>query len=295
MSSRIFIIVGLLTVGAFLFSVGCGDGSSNDSGPTNNTGSTGGNDRSADSTPVRQAAIQSLTQQGTLDLGNGVKMQFVRIEAGDFLMGSPANEAGRGSDETQHRVTISKPFYMGVYEVTQGQYQAVTGRNPSRFKGDDLPVEQVSWHDAVAFCKTLSERTGLDVRLPTEAEWEYACRAGTTTAYHTGNTISKTDANYSGSRTIPVGSLKKPNPWSLHDMHGNVWEWCADWHGDYPNGAATDPTGPANGTSRVLRGGSWYYVPGGLRAAYRGRTAPDDRGNYFGFRVCVSVASPGLP
>ena len=182
-------------------------------------------------------------------------------------------------------------------EVTQEQYQKVMGTNPSQFKGPQNPVEKVSWADAVEFCGKLSampaEKTAGHVyRLPTEAEWEYACRSGTTTAYGFGDDASRLgdygwfDGN-SDSSTHPVGE-KKPNAWGLYDMHGNVWEWCQDWYGDYPSGSTTDPTGPSSGSFRVDRGGSWCSSAGYCRSAYRYRNAPESRGNFLGFRVLRS-------
>ncbi|MCY2926365.1 MAG: formylglycine-generating enzyme family protein, partial [Planctomycetota bacterium] len=199
----------------------------------------------------------------TLDLGNKVTMKLVLIPAGKFMMGSPETEKDRQPDEgPQHEVTISKPFYMGVYEVTQAQYEAVMGTNPSAFKGSENPVEQVSWDDAVEFCKALSAKTGKAVRLPTEPQWEYACRAGTKTRFGFGDddTDLRDYAWFSGhslSKTHPVGE-QEPNAWGLYDMHGNVWEWCSDYYADsYANAKTTDPQGPGSGTDRVLRGGGW--------------------------------------
>jgi len=228
-------------------------------------------------------------QELILDLGGGVTMKLALIPAGKFTM-------GEGSD--QHEVTLSKPFYMGVMEVTQAQYQAIMGTNPSFFKGAMNPVETVSWDDATEFCKKLSEKTRQAVRLPAEAEWEYACRAGTATAFSFGDADSALGdyAWYSannGDTTHPVGQ-KKPNAWGLFDMHGNVWEWCADWFDKYPKGAATDPQGPASGTYRVLRGGGWFGDPGFCRSAFRVRSAPVNRDISDGFRVAVSVSAPGL-
>jgi formylglycine-generating enzyme required for sulfatase activity len=187
---------------------------------------------------------------------------------------------------------------MGVTEVTQAQYEAVMGTNPSKFKGATNPVDTVSWNDATEFCKKLSEKTRQAVRLPTEAEWEYACRAGTATTFSFGDADSALgdyawySAN-SGSTTHPVGQ-KKPNAWGLYDMHGNVWEWCADWYGDYPKVAATEPQGPASGTSRVLRGGFWASAPTRCRSANRDGIAPGHRLPNCGFRVVVSVSAPVL-
>jgi len=179
----------------------------------------------------------------TIELGKGIKMEFVLIPSGEFIMGSPSNEEGRDRDEgPQHRVRISKGFYMGQTEVTQSQWRSVMSTKPSRFKGNNLPVEQVPWNDAVEFCKKLSQRKGKTYRLPTEAEWEYACRAGTSTPFNTGSTISTSQANYNGNftygsgqkgvdrqKTTEVGSFA-PNSFGLYDMHGNVWEWCSDWY-----------------------------------------------------------------
>jgi formylglycine-generating enzyme required for sulfatase activity len=226
----------------------------------------------------------------TLDLGKGVSMKLVRIRPGKFMM---------GEEKDQHEVTISKPFYIGVTEVTQAQYEAVMGTNPSILKGATNPVETVSWNDATEFCKKLSKKTRQAVRLPTEAEWEYACRAGTKTGFSFGDADDGLGdyawylAN-SGNTTHPVGQ-KKPNAWGLYDMHGNVWEWCADWSGDYPKGAVTDPQGPASGSTRVLRGGGWLADPYNCRSALRRNDiSPDNRARDFGFRVVVSVSAPGL-
>jgi formylglycine-generating enzyme required for sulfatase activity len=231
----------------------------------------------------------------SLDLGSNVTMKLVLIPAGKFTMGSPNSEKGRKADEVpQHEVTITKAFYMGVYEVTQGQYEAVTGSNPSNFKGAQNPVEQVSWDDAVAFCRKLSEKTRKPVRLPTEAEWEYACRAGTKTAYSFGD--EEKALGYYGwfdenakKQTHPVGQ-KKPNPAGLYDMHGNVREWCSDRYGEgyYAQGKAVDPQGPDTG-SRVLRGGGWYGNPQDCRSAFRSWGSPGGRYTGIGFRVSVDL------
>jgi formylglycine-generating enzyme required for sulfatase activity len=236
-----------------------------------------------------------------LDLGGGVTMKLVFIPAGKFMMGSPESEKGREAKEgPQHEVTLSKPFYMGVTEVTQAQYQAVIGSNPSQFEGPTNPVEMVSWDDGAGFCKKLSEKARQAVRLPTEAEWEYACRAGTKTRFCFGDADEGLGdyAWYSANseqKTHPVGQ-KKPNAWGLYDVHGNVWQWCADWYGDYPKGAVTDPQGTASGSQRVLRGGSWISSPGLCRAAHRYRLNPDYRYDIygFGFRVVVSLAGVDL-
>jgi len=234
----------------------------------------------------------------TFDLGGGVTMKLVLIPAGKFMMGSPESEKGREAKEgPQHEVTLSKPFYMGVTEATQAQYQAVMGANPSQVKGETNPVDQVSWNDATEFCKKLSEKTRRAVRLPTEAEWEYACRAGSKTRFCFGDAEEGFEdygwygAN-SGNTTHPVGQ-KKPNAWGLYDMHGNVWEWCSDWYGEYAAGQAADPTGPAKGEDRVLRGGCWGDGPQACRLARRNWSGPDGRYGNFGLRVVV-VVGPGL-
>ena len=228
---------------------------------------------------------------------------FVSVQGGTFTMGSPRSEPGRSSDEVQHQVTVSS-FYMGKYEVTQKEYQEVMGSNPSYFKGDNLPVENVSWYDAVEYCNKRSVKEGLTsaytingsyvswnrnangYRLPTEAEWEYACRAGTTTPYYTGNSVGGAGwyKDNSGGQTHPVGE-KRPNPWGLYDMHGNVWEWCWDWYGSYSAGAQTDPVGASSGSLRVFRGGSWGSNGLNLRSAYRLYNAPTRRYYYLGFRL----------
>jgi formylglycine-generating enzyme required for sulfatase activity len=248
--------------------------------------------------PRTQPATQPSTQPAKeliLDLGSNVSMKLVLIPAGKFLMGSPDGEPNRFPDEgPQHEVTISKPFYMGVYTVTQEQYEQVMGKNPSSFKGPQNPVETVSWDDAVEFCKKLSQKRGRAVSLPTEAQWEYACRAGSKSRFSFGDDDDKLGdyAWYwknSDSKTHPVGQ-KKPNDFGLYDMHGNVWQWCSDWYTEsYANAGKTDPTGPASGSIRVLRGGSWCHYPLICRSAYRYGLTPDLRGSLIGFRVSVDL------
>ncbi len=189
---------------------------------------------------------------------------------------------------------ISQPFYLGKYEVTQRQWKAVMGNNPSRFKGDDQPVNTVSWNDVQAFIRTLNAREGEGTyHLPTEAEWEYAARAGTMTAYSFGDDPEQLGkyawySSNSGRKTHPVGQLK-PNAWGLYDMHGNVWEWVQDWYGEYAARMVSDPQGPASGASRVVRG-CWLGVARNCRAAIRYFLAPGDRGHFLGFRLARSVA-----
>ncbi|MEO2035306.1 MAG: formylglycine-generating enzyme family protein, partial [Planctomycetaceae bacterium] len=219
---------------------------------------------------------------------NSIGMLLVPIPAGTFTM---------GEGNTAHKVTLTQAFQLGVFEVTQQQYEKVMGSNPSTFKGPQNPAGRVSWNDAVEFCRKLSslpeeKAAGYVYRLPTEAEWEYSCRAGTTTKYSFGDSESEMGdyawyKKNSGSTTRAVGG-KKPNGWGLYDMHGNVREWCQDWHGDYPSGSVTDPTGAASGSSRVGRGGGWHDRSGLCRSAYRSRNTPDRRFNILGFRVLRS-------
>ena len=239
----------------------------------------------------------------TLDLGGGVTMKLVRIEAGKFTMGSPETEEDRSKAEgPQHQVAITRPFYMGATEVTQSQFKAVMSTQPwdaltyAKAGGVDDAASYITWDEATAFCAALSKKTGRTVRLPTEAEWEYACRAGTTTVYSFGDEASKLgdyawyndNARDKDEKYPHPVSAKKPNAWGLYDMHGNVWEWCDDWYADsYANADTRDPKGAADGKCRVLRGGSWGGVPRGCRAASRGWCAPDGRGYDSGFRVVI--------
>ncbi|MDB4625088.1 formylglycine-generating enzyme family protein [Rubripirellula sp.] len=224
---------------------------------------------------------------------DSIGMEFKLIPAGTFTMGDASGE----DDETPHEVTLTKPFKMGIHEVTQAQYEQVMGVNPSKFKGANNPVEMVSWEDAVEFCRRLSElpaEKAVDnvYRLPTEAEWEYACRAGATTKFSFGDDESELEqydwgyAN-SGEKTRPVGS-KQPNAWVLYGMHGNVAEWCQDWYGDYPSGSVTDPTGATSGSFRVYRGGSWLNTAEGCRSAFRYWNLPSGLAFDLGFRVSRS-------
>jgi len=221
---------------------------------------------------------------------NTVGMTFVRIPAGSFVMGSPETEPGRDSDETQHRVTLTRAFYLQVTEVTQGQWRAVMGNSPSRFGGcgDGCPVERVSWKDCQEFARRLNGKEGTTrYRLPTEAEWEYACRSGTAGPYYDELDRTGWHGGNSGGGTKPV-ALKAPSAWGLYDMHGNVWEWCLDWYGNYPAGSVTDPEGPPAGSSHVCRGSSWSDRPRFCRSANRGRNGPSHRGDGLGFRLAAS-------
>jgi formylglycine-generating enzyme required for sulfatase activity len=228
---------------------------------------------------VRKEVAKSLQKEveDKADLGKGVKLDLVLIPAGKFLMGSP--------NEKQHDVTLTKPFYIGKYEVTQEQYESVMGSNPSSTKGAKLPVTNVSWEDCQEFIKKLNASTKGGYRLPTEAEWEFACRAGTTTAYSFKDSLAKSDANIDGDSIKTVGSYTA-NAFGLYDLHGNAWEWCEDWYGDYPEGAiVTDPKGPEIGTYRVVRGGSFNNYESDARSSTRLNLTPSIRYNDLGFRL----------
>jgi formylglycine-generating enzyme required for sulfatase activity len=242
------------------------------------------------------------------------------INGGIFFMGSPDNEPRRNANEVQHEVTVNS-FYIGKYEVTQKEYEEVMGKgkNPSNFKGQDLPVEMVSWYDAIDYCNKRSQMEGLTpaysvsgtnvnwnqsangYRLPTEAEWEYACRAGTNMPFSTGNSITTAQANYDGNnpyndnakgtarqKTSYVGSFQ-PSPWGLFDMHGNVSEWCWDWYGTYNTSRQIDPVGPSSGANRVIRGGSWTNGGRDIRSSTRNYGAPSYRSGSLGFRIARSL------
>jgi len=264
---------------------------------------------------VQQALQPAPVVQPAASPQRPVPDNFIRINGGTFTMGSPANEPERDKNEgPQHHVTVSS-FYMGKYEVTQKEYQEIMETNPSNFRGDNLPVERVSWYDAIEYCNKRSVKEGLTpvytrdgihvtwnrnangYRLPTEAEWEYACRAGTTTPFSTGNNITTSQANYNGNfpynsnakgeywrKTTLVGSFE-PNAWGLYDMHGNVFEWCWDRYGNYASEPQTDPVGEAAGDYRVRRGGSWYNDASCMRSAYRDYSIPLSRNYFIGFRL----------
>ncbi|MGB3421007.1 MAG: bifunctional serine/threonine-protein kinase/formylglycine-generating enzyme family protein [Dolichospermum sp.] len=248
----------------------------------------------------------------TEDLGNGVFLEMVEIPGGKFLMGSPENEAKRNENESpQHQVRVPS-FWIGKYELTQAQYQAIMGTNPAYFKGDNRPVEQVSWNDAVTFCQKLSQRTGKNYRLPSEAEWEYACRAGTTTPFYFGESITPHLVNYHSNytydsiqkgqyrnqtteQTTDVGTFL-PNGFGLYEMHGNVWEWCQDdWHDNYINAPQSGIAWTSqSGSAKVLRGGSWGNNPDNCRSAYRNTHYFDYNFYLIGFRVVCSGAARTL-
>jgi len=269
--------------------------------------------------------ILALSLAWTVAAQSPVPDNFIKIESGTFSMGSPASEPQRGDNESpQHQVTVSA-FYIGRDLVTQNDYQELMGSNPSSFKGWNMPVERVTWFDAVEYCNKLSQKEGLTpaytisgtgnsrtvdwnknangYRLPTEAEWEYACRAGTTTPFSTGNNITTDQANYDGNypysnygrgqwreKTTNVGSFPA-NAWGVFDMHGNVFEWCWDWYGVYESGPQTDPAGAESGLYRVLRGGSWFDNGRYIRSANRNSSSPSLRSHSVGFRLARSMPS----
>jgi len=240
--------------------------------------------------------------------------EMVYIKGGTFTMGSPRDETGRELDEVQHQVTVSS-FLIGKYEVTQSEYQKIMKQNQSNFKGENLPIETISWYNAILFCNKLSQKQGLSpayeldgsnvkwfrgangYRLPTEAEWEYACRAGTSTPFNTGINITTDEANYDGTypygdnaqgklvnKTMPVGSFPA-NDWGIHDMHGNVYEWCWDWYGNYIRDEKEDPTGPTTGSYRIVRGGSWVNGAETIRSSDRGIYISRDGNERIGIRL----------
>lgn len=251
-------------------------------------------------------ASKSPPKEIAVDLGGGVKLEMLLIPAGGFLMGSPDSDKRATPDETpQHWVRINKPFYMGKYPVTQEQWETVMGSNPSQLKGPKNPVEMISWDDCQAFLGKLNAKAsgqGGRFALPTEAQWEYACRAGSTTKYYFGDDESQLgdyawcNATSEGKTSHPVG-LKKPNAWGLYDMQGNVWELCQDWYDDgyYVLSPADDPAGPAEGTDRVHRGGIWTNSPTGCRSAYRTYSPPQFRDCRQGMRIIRLLPETATP
>ncbi|MFM7167872.1 MAG: formylglycine-generating enzyme family protein [Planctomycetaceae bacterium] len=228
---------------------------------------------------------------------NSVNMTFVWLPRGEFLMGSTRTEKDRQADERQHRVHLNRDIAFGVHEVTQEQYERVMGVNPSRWRGKSHPVDTVSWHDAVAFCELLSQISAeqesfRSYRLPTEAEWEYACRAGTDSPWSFGVSTKDLDrfawARIRPYSTQPVGT-RKPNPWGIFDLHGNVWEWCQDWYGPYDDaGPSIDPGGVVKGADRVIRGGAFFHPASQMRSAHRSHANPETRDeNASGFRIVL--------
>jgi formylglycine-generating enzyme required for sulfatase activity len=247
--------------------------------------------------PAPAIRLSAPAPAATLDLGSGVTLDFVLIPAGSFAMGSDET-AGSDDESPRHRVTISRPYYLGRTEVTQEQWSALMDANPSKFRGAQLPVDSVSWLDCQAFLARLHVKTGRTVALPTEAQWEYAARAGAATAWSFGaHEAPAADhawfADNSGGTTHPVGQ-KKPNAWGLYDMSGNVAEWCADWYSKhtYSDPGLLDPAGPATGDSRVVRGGSWGDATDYLRCAYRNCNGPTGATWATGLRVVLLPEPP---
>ncbi len=244
-------------------------------------------------------SLRDAGEKVELKLPADVVMTFAWCPAGSFRMGGTVHN----DEQPIHKVTLTKGFYMGIYPVTQAQWKAVMGTDPSHFKGANRPVESVTWHECSEFCTKVSGRlTGrVTVRLPSEAEWEYACRAGTTTEYHFGNVINTDLANYDGNYSFndsPKGKCRKEttdvgsfpaNSWGLYDVHGNVWEWCRDAKRTYTAADHTDADEQSSDYNYVLRGGSWRYSPGHCRAAYRSKNAPAYCGCNCGFRVCFRL------
>lgn len=242
-----------------------------------------------------------------VEITNSIGMKFRLIPSGEFMMGAVSGDGkAEDSESPRHRVEITKPFYIGIYEVTQAQYRAVMGDNPSRFKSSRRPVEQVSWNNAKEFCRKLSGKEGVTYRLPTEAEWEYACRARTTTKYYWGDSDSEstvkryvwyaknaakpfwTEPHASEDGPQEVGR-KLPNAWGLYDMSGNVLEWCEDRYGSYSSSSQRDPKGPSSGEARVARGGGWGVLARHVRSSVRSRLEPVARFYGLGFRIVREV------
>jgi formylglycine-generating enzyme required for sulfatase activity len=252
-------------------------------------------------TSVGKASAGGSTKTDSVDrqpgkvMVNSIGMKLVWVPSGEFQMGNNDQD----NEKPIHTVKISKGFYMGIYEVTQKQYQKVMDANFSYVKGSTLPVETVTWNDAEEFCKKLSQKEGKTYRLPTEAQWEYACRAGTTSKYSFGDSESQLGdyawyKGNSGDKTHPVGK-KKPNAWGLYDMHGNVWEWCQDWYASdwYSKGPVENPLNESYGDKRgcVLRGGSWNDYAVNCRVSYRHSNGPSGQGSEYGFRVVLDLES----
>lgn len=262
-----------------------------------------------------QEIIQPASNSYIFDLSKNVSIKLIKIPAGSFIMGSPESEPGHLDDETMHEVKISNDFYLGIYEVTQAQYESVVGFNPSYYRNNTdsplKPVETIPYNDAKNFCNLMNTKIaseslpiGYYFDLPTEAQWEYACRAGTTTGLNNDTDILESEIDDKSSATDLLAwyfynskndgenmthtvGLKNPNAWGLYDMHGNVLEWCKDWYGDYPNAALSDPKGPNIGTYRVVRGGSWRNNPFFCRSAFRGNVIPTDAFYSLGFRLAL--------
>ena len=287
----------------------CGCTPSGTSGPSSSgtsTASTAPAVAARTGTPDKSKSLEEIT--------NSIGQTLVLIPAGEFVMGAPSTdkaaegEGGQSSERPQHPVKITKPFYLGKYEVTQGEWVQVMNTKPwqgkeNTIEGPDYPATFVSWEDAVAFCKKLSDKEGKSYRLPTEAEWEYACRGGTTTRFSFGDEPTNL-AEYSWSAAYDNGSAKdetyahavgtkKANPFNLHDMYGNVWEWCSDWFDPkyYGKSPKEDPTGPEKGVARVNRSGSWLLRPEVIRSSFRYAYEPGNKTPLHGFRVALDKSS----
>ncbi len=274
--------------------------------PAVSAGATEGNPgREPEPVKAEEKPVISGVISSRIDLFAPLESFFVQIAPGTFTMGSPEYEAGRSSDETMHEVTLTKGFHMLKTPVTLGQWKAVTGNNPSSFPagGDHCPVENVSWNECQEFIRMLNAGKEEIYRLPTEAEWEYACRAGSSTSLCNGE-ISELYSDYdsilsevgwycgnSGRKSRPVAQ-KSPNAWGLHDMHGNVSEWCQDWYGEYDSDSRTDPCGPKSASGKVVRGGSWLSNAKNCRSASRFSWLPDSRIEFIGFRLVKEISSP---
>jgi uncharacterized protein (TIGR02996 family) len=236
-----------------------------------------------------EGRLRGLLREGIQPVGpfwtNGLGMKFAWVPPGTFLMGSPVGEAGRGEDEVLHKVTLTSGFWMGVHPVTEGQWRAVMA---GELGHSEVAMENVSWDDSQEFIRNLRQQDKTPYRLPTEAEWEYACRAGTTTPFHIGEIASRAEAeSVMGGEGTPVGKFT-PNAFGLHDVHGMVWEWCQDFYGEYPRADAIDPKGPERGWRVVHRGGSWIDSPQQCRSAKRLDGYTSHRGDVWGFRTCFS-------
>jgi uncharacterized protein (TIGR02996 family) len=250
------------------------------------------------------AGVRVLLPRLSIPLAKGVRLELVLIPPGSYYMGSHGAESPPDADDDElprHRVNLMRGFFLGVYAVTQSQWAEVLNESPSHFRGRNRPVERVSWHDSVRFCTHAVY--GLPFRLPTEAEWEYSCRAGSATLFAFGDVITTDQINYDGNysyndspkgvyrhQTTSVGTFA-PNAWGLYEMHGNVWEWCSDWFGAdyYGVSPADDPPGPAEGAARVLRGGSWFFSPRPCRTTYRFSGDPSTADDDYGCRVALSM------
>ncbi len=262
--------------------------------------------------PVRQAAKLDKLELFTVPLAldaDAQKLELVKIPAGSFTMGSPEDEIGRFKDEREHQVTLTRAYWIGKYEVTQEQWLAVMEQDPSFFIGRNQPVENISWIEAKLFCDKLNELygdklpDGYRFDLPTEAQWEYACRAGTHTALNSGNNLTKRTGHCSNMNVVgwygknspgkvqPVGG-KMPNAWGLYDMHGNVIEWCRDWYASYPKGDSIDPAGPKTGAERVCRGAGLQRPARYCRSAFRSKFLQEIHNYYLGFRLAIVPAAP---